>query len=273
MTTPLPQNPFPGMNPYLERSDIWPGVHFLTIAGLQGFLAERLWPDYVVTVEERIYVAAEPAGNGSVGVRIPDVTVSASATSEPAAAPMAAPDTQAVAVAVRLPTAEVVRERYLTVRQVSSRHIVAVIELLSPGNKRVGDTGRAAYLAKRAEILHSAAHLVEIDLLRAGAAMPVIGDAPEGLYRIIVSNNRLWPHVDLYPFGIRDAMPEFVAPLAEGSPGVVVDLNGVMNEIYSARAYNLLIDYQTDPEPPLSDADCAWLDQLLREQGLRKTAN
>ena len=132
MTTQLPGNPFPGMNPYLERNDIWPGVHFLVIAELQGFLAQRLQPDYVVTVEERIYVAAEPGGVGSPGVRIPDVTVSVSETVERATTPDAAPETDAVAIAVRLPTAEVVRERYLSVRQVSSRQVIAVMSCSLP---------------------------------------------------------------------------------------------------------------------------------------------
>ena len=117
--------------------------------------------------------------------------------------------------------------------------------------------------------MQSSAHLVEIDLLRAGAAMPIIGDVPQGLYRIIVSNSRLWPHVDLYPFGIREAIPKFSMPLVEDSPGVVVNLNDIMNNVYSARAYNLLIDYRTNPQPPLSDDDRVWLDQLLREKGLR----
>ena len=272
MSATTPQNPFPGMNPYLESNAIWPGVHFLTIAGLQGFLAERLRPDYVVTVEERIYVAAEPDANASVGVRIPDVSVSIAEPPEPTTSIEAVSESSAAAIAVRLPTAEVVRERYLSVRQVNNRQIIAVIELLSASNKLVGDTGRAAYLAKREETLQSSCHLIEIDLLRAGAAMPVIGDAPQGLYRIIVSNNRLWPHVDLYPFGIREAIPTFVMPLAEGSPGVTIDLNDVLETVYSARAYNLLIDYREDPEPPLSDGDRAWIGQLLRERGLRNTA-
>ena len=274
MTT-LPTNPFPGMNPYLERSDIWTGVHLLIIAGLQGLLAVRLQPDYVVTVEERIYVAAEPNTGQNYGVPIPDVTVSASeAEIAAASSPDAVPESEVAtnAVAVRLPTEEIVRQRYLSIRKVSDLQVVAVIEVLSPSYKRIGDIGRAAYLAKREEVLHSVAHLVEIDLLRAGAAMPVIGDVPNGLYRIIVSNNRLWPHVDLYPFGVRERIPQFLMPLSEGFPGVEINLNDVLENIHSARYYNLLIDYRQDPEPPLSDSDRAWLDQLLREKGLRNTA-
>ena len=36
----LRPSPFPGMDPYLEHSEIWPGVHLLLIVGL----AESLYP-------------------------------------------------------------------------------------------------------------------------------------------------------------------------------------------------------------------------------------
>ena len=49
------------------------------------------------------------------------------------------------------------------------RSIVAVIEVISPANKTVGSVGRANYLQKRQEVIDSDTHLVEIDLLRAGA--------------------------------------------------------------------------------------------------------
>ena len=62
-------------------------------------------------------------------------------------------------------------------------------------------------------------------------------------------------------------------PLAKGDEGIAVNLNEVINAVYVDGGFDLDIDYQTDPEPPLSDGDRVWLDQLLREQGLRKTAN
>ena len=276
MTTQLPANPFPGMNPYLERSDIWPGVHLLVIAELQGFLAPRLQPDYVVTVGERVYVIAEPGlnGNGTDGenVRIPDVAVLAGAAEASRENPDYQFERSPAAVSVQLPAMDVVRERYLEVRRVDNRQqVIAVIELLSPTNKS-GD-GRKEYLSKRAEVLYSPTHLVEIDLLRAGRPMPLAGAVPDSHYRILVANARRDEAVaDLYPFSIRQSMPDFVMPLAKDTEGVAVNLSGILANIYSARAYNLLVDYQTDPEPPLSDADRVWLDQLLREKGLRNTA-
>ena len=157
------------------------------------------------------------------------------------------------AVAVALPAAELARQRYLRVLRADNMEVVAVIEVLSPANKSGAD--RRDYLGKRAEVRASTAHLVEIDLLRAGAPMPVVGDAPPGCYRIIVANGRLRPQADLYAFGLREAIPEFVLPLGKGDAGVGVNLNEVLRHVYSHGSYNMFIDYGRDPEPPLSDGD------------------
>ena len=268
MTTALPQNPFPGMNPYLERAGIWPEVHNKVIVGLSDLLTPRLQPDYVVRTAQRVYVDGEPRTDGRASQRIPDAMILADGTvvrrQEIAAAE---PKPAAAAVAVVLPSTELIRQRYLQVLRADNLEIVAVIEVLSPSNKSGAD--RSDYLAKRAEVKSSTAHLVEIDLLRAGPPMPVIGDTPRGCYRIIVANGRLRPQADLYAFGIREAIPEFVLPLAQGSPGIGVDLNPVLRHIYSHGSYNMLVDYKQEPEPPLSDDDRTWLDDLLRRQGLR----
>ncbi len=275
MTAALPQNPFPGMNPYLERGSVWPGVHLLVIAELQGFLAPRLQPDYVVTVGERIYVVAEPGRNdrgngaGSEQTRIPDVAVVAGEATSGAENIDPYPERSSAAVAVQLPATELVRERYLEVRRVDGRQqVVAIIEVLSPSNKS-GD-GRKEYLSKRAETLYSSTHLVEIDLLRAGRPMPLAGNAPASHYRILVANaRRTEPVADLYPFNLRQPIPDFVMPLAKGTESIAVNVGVIIDSVYSARYYNLLVDYRQDPKPPLSDADRVWLDQLLREKGLR----
>ena len=267
-TTTLPQNPFPGMNPYLEQPGIWPEVHNKVIVGLSDLLSPRLQPDYVVRTAQRVYIDAEPGTGGTTRQRIPDAMILADGTialrPEIAAAE---PKPGASAIAVALPVTELVRQRYLQVLRVDNLEVVAVIEVLSPSNKSGHD--RDDYLAKRAEVEASTAHLIEIDLLRGGTPMPVIGDAPRSCYRIIVANGRLRPQADLYAFDLREPIPEFTLPLAQGAPGVSVDLNQVLGHVYSHGSYNMLIDYEQDPEPPLSDGDRVWLDQLLREQGLR----
>ena len=293
MMTPsaaLPTNPFPGMNPYLEERGFWPDVHGNIIQQLRTLLTRQLRPEYRVSTEERVYLLTDPDGNsngsggGGNGVgsryRVPDVAVLTGVGASVGAAvadagaggnglrfpaPARSPD----ALAVQLPDTDLFKERYIEVRRVANREVVAVIELLSPTNKNPPD--RQGYLTKRAAILSSPTHLVEIDLLRAGRRMPVIGAVPDTHYRILVANaRRTDSSADLYAFGIRDAVPDFVLPLAQADEGIAINLNPVINDAYANGGYDLDIDYAQDPqEPPLSDDDRVWLDALLREQGLR----
>ena len=281
MTSALPPtNPFPGMNPYLEMSGLWPSVHSRTIIGLGNFLSPRLRPEYSVGIEERVHVMMDSNGNGSGarignGLRIPDVAVLTASADADAGGPLRfpMPERSKDAIAVQLPSTDLFKERYIEVRRVASREVVAVIELLSPTNK--SGYGRQEYLAKRAAVLYSSTHLVEIDLLRAGPRMPVIGAVPDTHYRILVANaRRTEPIADLYAFGIRQPIPDFVLPLAQDAEGIAVNLNAVVGQVYADGSYDLEIDYGSEPpEPPLSDDDRGWVDALLREQGLRGAAN
>ena len=271
MATQLPANPFPGMNPYLERSEFWPGIHNRIIVHLGDTLARQLRPEYIVRTEARMYVSKERNASGQRPSRIPDnMVLDPGWAAQRAAALETEPRQTEDAIAVELPASELERENYLKIIRVSNREVVAIIEMLSPTNK--SDDGRQQYLSKRAEVQYSMSHLVEIDLLRAGPPMPVVGDVPGGDYRILVRNARLAPDASLYVFSMRQPMPVFVMPLAEGSEGIAIDLKPIIDEVYLLGSYDRDIDYEVDPEPPFSDIDRAWLDQLLREKGLRNTA-
>ena len=267
MTAQLPENPFPGMNPYLESVSLWPDVHNSIIARLRDSLAPRLWPDYGVRMQQRVYVAEEPSGAEGQRFRIPDaIVLSGGPDALPPELAVDEPSGGKGAVAVQLPASELLTELYLEVLRVDNLEVVAVLELLSPSNKIAN---RGDYLSKRDEVKNSTAHLVEIDLLRLGQPMPVVGVAPPGCYRILVANSRRRPNADLYTFGIREPLPEFVMPLSKGSPGISVNLTPILADSYALGTYRMFIDYQQDPEPPLSEDDRAWLDRLLRERGLR----
>jgi Protein of unknown function (DUF4058) len=60
-----------------------------------------------------------------------------------------------------------IKERYLEVREVATKELITVIEVLSPTNKR--SEGRSLYETKRIKILTSMTNLVEIDLLRSAS--------------------------------------------------------------------------------------------------------
>ena len=271
MTTQLPENPFPGMNPYMERPELWHGIHTVIIAELQRWLAPRLRPEYMVRIEERMYVSEETDGEGLRQARLPDVMVLDDRAATSASVAVVEAPRGKDAIPVRIPYKDEQRQRYLEVIRVSNREVVAVIELLSPSNK--SSPGRQAYIAKRNQVFHSLSHLVEIDLLRIGDPLPVIGDVPPSHYRILVTNARSMDAIaHLYPCSIQSPLPHFVMPLVEGSEGIAIDLKPIIDEVYILGSYDRDIDYQQDPEPPLSDADRAWLDKLLREKGLRNTA-
>jgi hypothetical protein len=81
---------------------------------------------------------------------------------------------------------ERVREAFLTIRERETMEVVTVIEVLSPGNKQAGSDGRREYLRKRRDVLLSATHLVELDLLRGGERLPTIEPLPPGDYYAFV---------------------------------------------------------------------------------------
>lgn len=158
-------NPFPGMNPYLEHPEIWPGVHHWLIIELARLLSPQLRPKYRIAVEVRIY---ETIGEQSLLVGIPDLTVKGSTTTtKQPITNVAVAQSPTKCQTVEVPVPETVKQGYLEVREVATSEVVTVIEILSPINKRSGD-GRNKYEKTRNKILGSSTHLVEIDLLHKG---------------------------------------------------------------------------------------------------------
>ncbi|MCO5169086.1 MAG: DUF4058 family protein [Planctomycetes bacterium] len=150
------------------------------------------------------------------------------------------------------------REPFLSIFARGSAEVVTVIEVLSPTNKRGdGSEGRRAYLAKRRQVLHSEAHLVEIDLLRAGQRVPMARPLPAADYVVIVSRAPLRPECDVFPSSLRDPLPTVPIPLL-GDEAVEVDLQALLDSVYARAGYDLDVDYGREPVPPLSPEDAAW---------------
>lgn len=263
-------SPFPGMNPYLEHPEVWPGVHLLLIAALSEALAPQLRPKYSVSVEVRMY---ETTGEPSLLVGIPDVVVQKNARS---AEPLSNPSSSTVAVAkvsptlVRVPMPVSVRQGFLEVREVETREVVTAVELLSPVNKRAG-SGRQAYENKRQRVFSSSTHLVEIDLLRAYEPMLLYGDEIQisSDYRILVSRSNIRPQAELYTWNLQETIPSFQLPLRDSDLEPTVDLQQLLVAIYERSGYDLKLDYQQPPVPPLADRDIDWANRLLEELELR----
>ncbi len=198
-------SPFPGMNPYLENPALWSEVHSLLIAAIANSLNPILRPRYRVAIEQRVY---QTTANDSILVGIPDVAVQVSQknTTETGNIAVAAPLVTSTTVTIPMP--ETIRESYLEVRDVATREVVTVIEVLSPKNKRPGE-GRKAYDKKRLRVLGSSTHLVEIDLLHDGKPMLILQNDIPTNYRILVSRSEYRPKADLYAFNLKNSIPAF----------------------------------------------------------------
>lgn len=100
-------SPFPGMDPYLEASDIWPDFHDALAAQIRGELNRTLPAPYYARLEMRPEIGV--IGDDSRRRIVPDI-----------------------------------RHHFVEIRDSQRAHaLVTVIEIVSPSNKRPGVDRRA----------------------------------------------------------------------------------------------------------------------------------
>ena len=254
-------SPFPGHDPFLER--YWKDYHASFGGFAKGVLNPGLPPDLFVGIETDVYIHELSAEERLTGLRRKIVGDGVVHTSDPVpkAETATAVMTRPTAVG-RLPGVEEEVTKKVVIRTIEGEEVVTVIELLSLTNKI---RHRDAYLVKRAALLESPAHLVEIDLLRAGRRFE-IEDCPDSDYLVTVSAAGRRPEVDLFAFDLREALPILPIPLRDGKT-VPLDLRLVMDRVYDASEYERRI-YRRPPDPPLPPADAAWAAGVLTDAGL-----
>ena len=249
-------SPFPGMNPYLERRAKWASFHHQIISTSLELLAIQLNENYVIEVEQRVYIHEPSALEREL--RIADVGVSSLKRpgSGASTATINAPSLITLPDAV---TTEYVP--FLTIRDVDDNEVVTVIEILSPTNKYSGPD-RDQYIAKRRELFRSHSHFVEIDLLRGGPRMPPEDQIPTCDYCAIVSRASDRPQAGVWPWRLRDAMPELPIPLHPADSDIVLDLKAALDLVYDRGQYYRNL-YVRAPEPQLARDDAAWAAQFV----------
>lgn len=257
------RSPFPGMDPFLENPELWSEVHSRLIVAIADDLTEQLSNRYRVAIEKRTYFSS---GDDSLLVGIPDVSVMSrvekSQPTELATRDTATlPSTDPITVAV--PLIEETQERYLEVREVATGAVITAIELLSPKNKRSGE-GRQAYERKRNQVLASLTHFIEIDLLRGGQPLPILGTVPSD-YRILISRSDVRPSAQLFAFNVQQEIPSFPVPLAPGETEPLLNLQQIFQAVYQRGRYYLAVDYQKPIQPPLSAESAAWAADRLQQ--------
>ncbi len=269
--------PFPGMDPFLEAPSLWPDVHSSLIYEFRNQIQRQLNPNYVAAITP--YVTFESLEIATARrAAVPDVGVLEAEPYPAAGVAVAAPPALSNGLAtapLTLPAVMNVPTRYarLEVRAVDGEELITAIELLSPANKRrdaFGQVGAPAYERKRQQLFQTDAHLLEIDLLRAGVRPQVARPLPEQPYFIFLSRAERRPNLDIWPIELREPLPIVPVPLRRPDPDVALDVGAALREVYAGARYERRIDYGSAPPPPaLSNDDAAWIDEQLRQQKLR----
>ena len=248
--------PFPGMNPYLEQPIFWSSFHSRLIVAIADFIEPQLNTGYYVEVETRTYESDDNEDGVLIG--IPDAIVfsgQSNATIGEQLSDDSVVATQSRPERVSVPIPLQIKERYLEVREIATDEVITVIEVLSPKNKRTGD-GRTAYEKKRRAILASTTHLVEIDLLRGGKPMAILGVKSPSAYRVLVSRSYQRPTADLYSITLLQELSLFPIPLKLNEKEPLVDLQEIFSGISERARYASRIDYsQPIPSPKLSEKE------------------
>ncbi len=244
-------SPFPGMNPYIEQDAYWQDFHLEFLPAMRGRLVAQVRPKYIVMLDEHIYVQEHAPGPRRLVGRA-DVSLAAP---RPRAREAAGVGILEPPVQVQIPVQEDHRVPFLEIRDRRGRELITVVELLSPANKR-GGADREQYMAKREELLKSAAHFVEIDLLRGGRPMP-LEQRPRCDYSVLVSRAEARPLAGFWPIRLRQRLPVIPIPLLPGDPDAQIDLQEILHSVYDATGYEDFI-YAGRPDPRLSSKDAAW---------------
>jgi len=260
--TPMP-NPFPGMDPYLE-GDVWMSVHTDLCAEIARQLAPKVRPKYAVLTTRRVVLAPKDENGESGGERFPDIGILS--TQSPGSSPPAVAATLPLVLPAALP--EPIPHVSVEIRDVAQRRLVTCIEVLSPTNK--AGPGREEYAGKRFQVLSSSAHLLEIDLLRAGVRFPTGKPLPAAPYFVFLSRAERRQDVEVWPIALDSPLPEVPVPLLAGDADARLDLQNALSTIYDILGYDELLDYRQPPPGPLNAAEAAWVDEQLQRKGRRK---
>ncbi|HUY35441.1 MAG TPA: DUF4058 family protein [Pirellulales bacterium] len=252
---------FPGMDPYLEASGLWTGLHNSLIHYIRDQLRPALRPRYVARTDERVFV------EGPQREIVPDVLVKHGSSKSAARTAFIEADEPVI---VRVAELEI-RESFVEIRdRQTGQNIVTIIEVASPWNKFPGH-GRKSYKSKQRAILASATHLVEIDLLRRGhhvLAVPELQASDYRPYDYLACVTRAAPQryeYELYPRRLREPLPKIRIPLAGDDADVVLDVQAALEQAYEMGDYQDDLRYDLPCQPPLPPENQEWAaEQIAR---------
>lgn len=255
------QNPFPGMNPWLER--FWPDIHAALLVYARDQLNAELPPDLQARVDERLAIDTEEEKPRTY---VPGVAVT-EPWDRPAGPVLGEAGLGAVAAE---PIVVDFGEQVLRHLEIvdSRAHVITAIELLSPSNKEEVER-RVAWKEKRFDYLRAGINVVEIDLLRSGGwVLPdrsLLKPMPPGrvCHHVAVTRPPWLGRHEFYVAPLRQRLPVIRVPLRRTDPDAALDLQLLIDQCYERGRYASAIDHSQPPQPPLGEEEAAWARGVL----------
>lgn len=258
------KSPFPGMDPFLEQD--WLDVHSALVTYICDQLQVQLPEDLCARMNARMLFEDDAADEPRD--RHPDVHVAETRGTGGTAVldrPRTAAQPDMFLVEAR---GDPATQRFVEIVDSQTRsRVVTVIELISPTNKSPG-LAQKLYLAKREDCLAAEVNFVEIDLTRAGnrlSILPVLRKIdPPPIYVGCVRRAPRWWETAVYLFPLDQPLKPMRIPLRPKDEDAILHLQELVAQAYDRGRYGNL-DYTTPLNPPLSKADAAFAEPLLKQ--------
>jgi hypothetical protein len=271
------KSPFPGMDPYIEHCRLWKDFHAHLIEKTYDVVSAALPRRYVARVGERSYISLVEEEEKKERAFKPGVRVTGprerkrNRQSETQTATGSAAEQDSVAF--RAFIEEDFEERFIDIyEREPERRLVTSIEVLSPSNKKPRSPGRKKYLRKRQALLLGRANLVEIDLLRGGARMPMLDPLPDSPHYLLVAREKTAPVCRVWRGFVDRPLPPISIPLCPPDHDIPLELQPIVEAIYERSRYGDDIDYAQPVVPPLTPEQAGWLQQQLQNTRTASTA-
>jgi hypothetical protein len=258
------------MDPYIEACGLWRDFHHKLISDIERVLSKEVPEKYLVRVEERSYTSLVGAEGKEEYPFFPDIRVrerpnKARKRGKGQSTAVAEPESEPEAVTIQAFAAEEHRESFIEIYEDDpERQLVTCIEVPSPSNKTKNSKGQELYLRKRESLLLGTANLVEIDLLRGGQRMPMLGAWPDSPYTLLVCRRWRAPYCTVWRAHYRKPLSPLPIPLSRMEPNIRIDLQQLIADIYARSRYEGDIDYGKPLEPALPEGDAAWLAERVK---------
>ena len=270
-------SPFPGMDPFIEACRLWEGFHSHLIEEIYRAIAIKLPAGYTADTAARNYVVLMGKEGKNEHLAKPDVTITERASRKKpriknGGVAIAEPTDADQSVLMQAFISEQFRENFVEIyAEGEERVLVTCIEVLSPSNKRPKTEGWLQYERKRKAMLLGQANFIELDLLRGGDKQPMLTDWPDGPYTLLVSRAINAPYCRVWSADFLKRLPVIPVPLFSPDPDLSLDLQPLIDGIYTLGRYDERIDYTRTLTPALSKVEAGAVRELLKDRTTRPT--